>query len=89
MLSLSSCFKRPSLSSAIYFRFSSSNPLLNHEDYAYYSKIRIYKDKNFFQLWNQYIIAHLCKNEFFVKNSLTFVNILQKALGFFSFNYFS
>ena len=81
MQSLSSPLKRTHhLSPNLYCSFWSAKSF-NKEDYSYYSQIRIYKDRRFPQLLNQLMIANFCKSEFFVKNSLTFVNLLQKMLG--------
>lgn len=60
-------------------KFFSSNENLN--DVEYYKKIRIYKDQNFLDLTNRLFINSLCKSEYFVKNSLTYVTILKKLLG--------
>ena len=85
MHSLSSPLKRNQLCSHLGCSFWSAKSF-NKEDYSYYSQIRIYKDRRFPQLVNQLMIANFCKSEFFVKNSLTFVNVLQKMLGLFIIN---
>lgn len=66
-----------------FFKAQSLKPIPKQKDLLYYSKIRIYQDKSFFQLLNQYLIASLCKSEFFVSNSLFFVKTMQTCLGIF------
>lgn len=64
MHSLSSPLKRThGLSPGLYCSFWSAKSF-NKEDYSYYSKIRIYKDRRFPQLLNQLMIANFCKSSF-------------------------
>lgn len=83
MPSIFSFLNKPSLSKNWIYSFRSSKDLKKSDEFLYYSKIRIYKDRNILQLMNQLMIANLCKSNFFVRNSLTFVTALQKVLGIF------